>query len=278
MKAKSRAFIYFLLMLPFIEPQLYKNTGYENIDRAYAVAKAMSAVIVIFLYLYKKMGKISLSILLITLMQMMVFICTLYNKGSFSRFTGPALTSIAVLIIGQLIMINDSEIYFLEYIEGYLTLLIVIHLLEVIYNVISGGILSVSNSTILGINNRWIYMLLPWIIIGFLRSYMINMRVTGREWLKYFLALFFVMISWSVGAIIAFVGFGVAYLVIRIWIRNMKNQVNFVKFYIGILIYNTLLVTETLLKPLRYIVVKVFNKDITLSGREIGRASCRERV
>lgn len=267
MKAKSRAFIYFLLMLPFIEPQLYKNTGYENIDRAYAVAKAMSAVIVIFLYLYKKMGKISLSILLITLMQMMVFICTLYNKGSFSRFTGPALTSIAVLIIGQLIMINDSEIYFLEYIEGYLTLLIVIHLLEVIYNVISGGILSVSNSTILGINNRWIYMLLPWIIIGFLRSYMINMRVTGREWLKYFLALFFVMISWSVGAIIAFVGFGVAYLVTRIWIRNMKNQVNFVKFYIGILIYNTLLVTETLLKPLRYIVVKVFNKDITLSGR-----------
>ena len=70
-KAKNRAFIYFFLMMPFIEPQLFKNSGYESLDRAYAVGKAISAVIVIFLYIYKKMGKVSLSVVLITLMQMM---------------------------------------------------------------------------------------------------------------------------------------------------------------------------------------------------------------
>ena len=53
-KAKNRAFIYFLLMLPFIEPQLFKNSGYESLDRAYAVGKAISAVIVIFIYIYIK--------------------------------------------------------------------------------------------------------------------------------------------------------------------------------------------------------------------------------
>lgn len=266
-KAKNRAFIYFLLMMPFIEPQLFKNSGYESLDRAYAVGKAISAVIVIFLYIYKKMGKVSLSVVLITLMQMMTFVCTLYNKGSFSRFMGPALTSIAVLMIGQLVFEKDSGIYFLGYIERYLTIFVCIHIVWLMSNVLNGGILGITNSTILGIKNRWIYMLLPWTIIGFIKAYILNKCVTWREWLKYFMSMIFVIVSWSVGAIIAFVGFGIAYLFTKVWVCNMKKSVNFIKFYIGVLIYNVLLVSELLLKPLRYIIVKIFNKDITLSGR-----------
>lgn len=266
-KAKNRAFIYFLLMMPFIEPQLFKNSGYESLDRAYAVGKAISAVIVIFLYIYKKMGKVSLSVVLITLMQMMTFVCTLYNKGSFSRFMGPALTSIAVVMIGQLVFEKDSGIYFLKYVEICLTSFVFIHIIGFVFNVIRGGIVCVSQSTILGIKNRWIYILLPWTIIGFIKSYMLNRRVIWREWIKYFVSFFFVTVSGAVGAIIAFLGFGGAYLFTKIWIRNMKNRVDFVKFYIGILIYNVLLVSEVLLEPLRYVVVRVFNKDVTLSGR-----------
>ena len=81
------------------------------------------------------------------------------------------------------------------------------------------------------------------------------------------MSMIFVIVSWSVGAIIAFVGFGIAYLFTKVWVCNMKKSVNFIKFYIGVLIYNVLLVSELLLKPLRYIIVKIFNKDITLSGR-----------
>lgn len=266
-KAKNRAFIYFFLMMPFIEPQLFKNSGYESLDRAYAVGKAISAVIVIFLYIYKKMGKVSLSVVLITLMQMMTFVCTLYNKGSFSRFMGPALTSIAVLMIGQLVFEKDSGIYFLKYVEIYLTLFVFIHFIWFINNIVKFGILGIAKKTFIGINNRWIYVLLPWVIIGFVKSYILYEKVTLREWGKYFVALAFMLISWSVGAIIGFLGFGMTYLITRIWVKNIKKSINFVKIYIAILMYNLLLVTEVLLKPLRYIVVRVLNKDLTLSGR-----------
>ena len=239
-KAKNRAFIYFFLMMPFIEPQLFKNSGYESLDRAYAVGKAISAVIVIFLYIYKKMGKVSLSVVLITLMQMMTFVCTLYNKGSFSRFMGPALTSIAVLMIGQLVFEKDSGIYFLGYIERYLTIFVCIHSIWFVNNIVQFGILGIAKKTFIGINNRWIYVLLPWVIIGFMKSYIIYEKVTLREWGKYFVVLAFMLISWSVGAIIGFLGFGMTYLITRIWIKNIR------KHMISGALYNTYLLNNGL--------------------------------
>lgn len=125
---------YLLLLLPFLEPQVFKTSGYEFIDQIYAVFKMISAILITLVYLYKFKAKISLFVVLMIVFQLVIMVSTIVNNGSLIRFAGPAITAIVMLMIGELIN-KGKWTQFMYMLRSLLLILVIINITEQIFRV-----------------------------------------------------------------------------------------------------------------------------------------------
>ena len=126
--------LYFLLLLPFLEPQLFKTAGYEFIDQLYAAFKMISVILIAFIYIYKFEVKISFCLAIMIVLQAIIMISTIVNNGSLVRFAGPAITSIVMLMIGELIN-KGKWTQFMYMLRSLLLILVIINITEQIFRV-----------------------------------------------------------------------------------------------------------------------------------------------
>lgn len=267
MKGITKTQLYFFLILPFIEPQIFKTPGFAVFDKVYLVAKLLAAFLIILLYINKKYFNVSKYVILMSLTQGCIFIGTLINGGSIIRFTGPAIASIVVIIYGEMLP-NYNWKKIIKFIEKYLTLFFIINLLTIPLRELGVTILVKNETTFLGIDNRWIYFLLPWTIIAMINDYIKNNKLTYSiiVYVVSFLSLLYV---WSAGAMIAYIILPIAYFIlIRVYAHKniISRFISRIVFWSYLLI-NFLLVNNIILLSLKPIINNVLHKDITLAGR-----------
>lgn len=267
MKLNKLSTWYLILLIPFIEPQLFKTHGFELVDKLFLCLKLIASAFIVLEYLVRFKFKITKYVILMSIVQAATFIGTYLNHGSLTRYLGPAMISVVMIMLGEMAFAG-KWVLFLKYIEKYLTFLFILNLFTVVLRMV--GVSFFSHATLLGIDNRWIYVLLPWIIISFLNSYIEFNKIKLSVWIKYILCIGSLLLKWSVGALVSIIIFPVVFgLIFYLKDKNIKiiRLINAKLIYILFLIINYILLSGKLLEILSVIIVKYLKKSITLSGR-----------
>lgn len=252
------------LLLPYIEPQLFKVSSFIILDKVYLLLKAGGFVVILFLYLTNSKMRVSKELVLLTAVQISTFIGTYLNDGDYTRYLGPAISCISVVMITELGMSYNLR-GFLRYLENVLIGYLILHLCTFIPRVLGIYPFVTQTVTFLGIENRWIYVLLPLIIICSINSYFDNDKLTIKALLVCCFSIFSLIYVWSVGAMIACVAF-ISVLLIKPMLKKI-GLINMKMISILYLVINYLLVTETILKKFSNVFKIYLKKDVTLSGR-----------
>lgn len=256
--------LYFILLLPYTEPQSFKYN--EVSDSIFAAAKLVAFVLIAILYLRQRPSKF---IFAATAFQGWIFISTVVERGSVSTFLGPAISLISTIMVFEMAL-KENSIQFLKWIRNLLTLYALINVLTLFLSEI--GISSIS--TFLGMDNRWLYFYLPWVVVTFVVSVYERGVPTVWAWLSWLFSTGMLVYTWSAGGMLAMLAWPFAW----IFFFDQKNllgkriTINRKVLYISIiciLVINYLLVTGSILLSFKWLIVDTLHKDLTLSGRAL---------
>lgn len=261
-RSRISSLVLFLVTLPYIEPQIFK-IEFQFIDNIYAILKLSSSLIIICIYLLYFRFKISVAVILTCILQGWILLSTVVNHGSLVTYFGPSLTMISMFMIFE-ISLYDNWVKYLIYIRNLLSVFILINCFTIL--LVKASIID-SAFYFLGMDNRWIYFILPWIILNFVLT-SFNKQNIHRAWLSWGIGFCSLLITWSVGAMIAV---GLFPIFCLIWnSRKLFKQLRANSIYptiLVILILNYLLTNQIILNYFRRIINNIFHKDITLAGR-----------
>lgn len=259
------AFVLFVITAPFAEPQMFKVESFQFGDQIFDILKLISVAAACCIYF--ALRRPSLLLTLTLLLQILILLCTLINYGTISRFAGPAITMITMVMVGEVVVDEGETRRFTGYLKNYLSLLVAanfVTLLLINLHVLDWEV------PLLGIDNRWIYILLPWVIVSFINA-AINKGCAGpKEWAIYAVVLIHVLYSWAVGAILSLAMWPLLWIIGTIcaksssWLAKHANVLLTLTLLIGL---NVLLFSGVLLDVLRPVIVNLLGKDVTLSGR-----------
>lgn len=262
-KNKKKVILLFAIMLMvFFEPQLFKAesfAGVEKIDFFYKIAKLACFAVVAFMYIKNNRLRISKLLLKIALLQMIMLASTIIYNGDLARFIGPAVTTVTMCMIGELLI--DKKIFFptLEVLNKYFIICFVINILSVVLI----DFTSFSNFTkvyFLGIDNRFIFTLLPWMLFEGLVSIHKDNRINKRAVIVFIACEALLLYKFSVGAMIAFALFAISFIPFLALHKYYKTTI---LSYLAInvaLIYSKI---QLYFKP----ALVMLGKDVTFSGR-----------
>ena len=257
-KYKRNNYLYLLLLLPFLEPQIFKTQGYEFMDQLYAGLKMISAFLIVIVYGYKFKAKISLFVGLMVTLQTVIMISTIVNDGSLVRFAGPAITAIVILMLGKLIN-KGKWIQFMLILRNLLLILVVLNVSEQVFRVFFLGEDNIV--TFLGIENRWLYFYLPLVFINMVISQIKNYHLDVLSKLIFAMLFLSLLLARSMGAVLAMTSFALTFIVLKYFKPNV------VLCYLLYCVFNYLLVNGYVLKSFNFLISDILQKDITLSGR-----------
>lgn len=261
-RSRISSLVLFLVTLPYIEPQIFK-VEFQFIDNIYAILKLSSSLIIICIYLLYFRFKISVAVILTCILQGWILLSTVVNHGSLVTYSGPSLTMISMFMIFE-ISLYDNWVKYLIYIRNLLSVFILINCFTIL--LVKASIID-SAFYFLGMDNRWIYFILPWIILNFVLT-SFNKQNIRRAWLSWGIGFCSLLITWSVGAMVAV---GLFPIFCLIWnSRKLFKQLRANSIYptiLVILILNYLLTNQIILNYFRSIINNIFHKDITLAGR-----------
>ena len=251
-------------LLPFFEPKMFKTPEFSSGDTLFDILKIISVTIIIATYII--WCKPSLLLGITMAMQVVIFIATVANNGSVSRYFGPAVTMVAMVAAGQIVIERRETKHLLGYLRNTLSVLVGLNLISIC--LIKAGVLN-WDCSFLGIDNRWIYFLLPWVCISFIYAALEKGVVGWSEWTIYAIALAHVLLVWAVGAIIVLMFWPVLWIISRITPyrkRTISSHITVIMVIASGMV-NFALVSGRLLDLLTPIISGVFHKDVTLSGR-----------
>lgn len=264
--ADAGAIIAFVLMIPFVEPQMFKSDSLLSVDILYKIMKIVSALAIAVLYLYKKRG-VSSFVLLVAAVQVWIGLATVANQGSFGRYAGPAITAIATVALTEYALTVNFHKYLLL-LKNLLSIYYIINLIT--YILLINNIYPFEYA-FLGMDNRWIYFFLPWTIATFLSEALTDAgsRSKWTPWVVYCLSIGMLLIVWSAGAVFAMLMWLPVWLISSLvfqkggrrgWICEVTT------LWAGSLVGNYALLSGSLLTAVRPL-LGYMHKDVTLSGR-----------
>ncbi len=241
----------------FFEPQSFKETTFSYLDDIDLIYKFLKLTIsVLLLILYFRTKRPSVVFKLMCLFQTVCLFSTLLTSGNITRFFGPAITTIDMIIVGELLVHQSLTKRFARKIIIYFRVLFAINLITYIVLQIDP---SIPMLPFLGIDNRWIFSYLPWILFEF---YADNSKHKVRFIIVTILAELTLLITWSVAAMLLL---PLVLFAIFLPSKTIANRTCLIAF-LGIILAN-----------ISFILIKVQNffsafllsikKDITLSGR-----------
>ena len=248
-----------ILLFPFIEPQLFKMDGYAVFDTFFAIWKLISAFVIFCIYFTTFKFKISQSVLIVILLQSWIFFSTIHQHGSLTTFAGPAITMISIFMLFEISAYYDLY-KFLIFIKRILLVYVILNI--VVYVLMKMHFLDLPSS-ILGIENRWIYFILPWVFLNFFVDEYNFGRTTVAAWTSWVVGFLSLLFVWSVGAIIAMGLWPILWIIYK-----KKNIVRkaLVLFTVYI-VFSFFFTNSVILNYFNRFFVQVLHKDITLSGR-----------
>ncbi len=194
-----------IALILFFEPLLFKEKDYQLVDTIYDYCKlALSGIIVVKFLLNKIKDKDfskSKIIILTIVYQLVCFLITIFNHGDIMRFIGPAITSIVVLMIVEMLVVSGNIFKTLKYLNIYFRLCFLINLVTIIISFIEPSSRFVY---FLGIDNRFIFMYLSWMFTELLVDVNDNGKITKNSYILFALMEFSLLIVNTVAAMIAF--------------------------------------------------------------------------
>ncbi len=259
-------YIVIFILIIYFEPQLFKEDCYSilpKIDNVFKILKLIGFVIISIIYfcdnLYKD-GKIKISKLLlcVIIFQLLGLISTCVNSGSVSRFVGPAITTIVMIMIAEWLI--EKEILFdaLKKINIYFRMCFIINVISIIL-VDYFKILPGQDIYFLGIDNRWIFTYLPWITFEFMIAINENNK---KKAFKYFIfAELTLVYKWSISAMIC------SLLWIIVFIKANKLNKYAIQTYFLTLFLNISIVVFKIQNHFKFLLQNILHKSLTLSGR-----------
>ena len=253
--SKTIFYFLFIALIIFFEPQLFKEDIFLNVDKIYKILKILICCVLGIMYI--KNNKFSLIFIIMLIFQIMAFISTIINNGDIIRFAGPAMTTLAMIIIAELLLESKKYFDMLNVLLYYFRFCFILNILS-IFIIDFTNIFSVNNLYFLGIDNRWIFTYFPWILCEFLVA-----KHNNSSKIK---PLMFLLLS---ELTFLYSGSMAALLLSVLWViafYDFKKPIKAIYIFIGTIIVNISFIFIKIQNLFRPILNKI-GKDVTLSGR-----------
>lgn len=265
---KNKIFIILFFTIIYFEPQLFKENYYNilvDIDYVYKILKLIGFFIIAYFYFIQivlkndKRKNISLFLVTMICFQAVCALSTIINNGLFTRFIGPALTTIYMVMACDILIYEHNFFFALEKFNAYFRICFGLNLMSIIL-VDFFQILPGQKIYFLGIDNRWIFMYLPWMTFEYIIA--ISKGKNHKIPLLVFALCEFTLIyKWSVSAMVFF----------GVWILPLIIKKDIFKFpylmYFSTLMLNIGIIVFKIQNNFKYLFENVFHKSLALSGR-----------
>lgn len=218
-KIDKSMLLYVVALIVFFEPGAFNEPNFSAVDSIYDIVKILFAcVIFIKMFLLKKKEKsINITYIgILTVYQAFCLFSTIYNHGSISRFIGPAITSIFMIAIVEILVFEKKFFKALKYLNIYFRICFLFNLVSILIKMF---IFDYGNIYFLGIDNRFIFTFLPWIYSEFITDIHYNKRITKNSIIPFCLAEISLLIVNTMAAMIVF-----TLWIIPILIKNIKKS------------------------------------------------------
>lgn len=269
-KRVNRILMFVLLLFPFIEPQMFYN--YKTTTYMYYFLKLLAVLFIVVLYSKKfKLKDIDFCLYLVILFRVVSIMPTISNPyGDIVKYLGVSVFDIAFVMIMQWCCSVDKKLFLLTAIRilEFWVLINAIMLfasgLHVEHTDING---TASYTTILGLDNRYIYYYLPLLFlkIVYVNEYKKNLSFSDYFW--YFICLSTLAYTKSMAALLGILLF----IPFIIYMRSEKKfrVLNYNLMLIGILVLNILFVIFRIQENFSNFIENTLSKDVTLSFRTL---------
>ena len=251
----------FMLMVYF-EPQMFKENafdGVETVDFVYKVLKLLSFGFVSVLYLKENKFRISNLLLAIGVLQAIMLLSTILYKGDISRFAGPAITTVTMCMIAELLIKKKLLFQVLEIVNYYFLICFILNVIS-IYLIDYTFFCSYTKVYFLGIDNRFIFTFIPWILFEGLVS-LYKKDTIGIRWrIVFCLCELTLIYTFSASAMLVLFIYA-----LMMFNYNFKIRLDKLIFagYLGANIAIVIFKIQKIFKPL----IVLIGKDITFAGR-----------
>ena len=260
---KNKLLLFIILIFPYIEPLSFKDI--PLLDKVYSAMKILWFFIICLIYflnLRKNGYKISKFIFLVVLFQVELYISTLFNSGSYSALFGQTVSIIAsVMLMEMYIKDGDAKIALL----GMSSILFAFSLINIITMVFENNFNYKESYSFLGMDNRYIFFLLPLCIFSITYSLQKYNKLNFFAYLVIATSAFQLIYSWAVGAVLTIILL-IAYVLVFDKIKFLE-RISFKTYFIIILVYNILLVFLQVQYYFEDFLVNYLHKNADLSGR-----------
>ena len=248
-----------LILFIYFEPQMFKSTYYPiciKIDLIYKILKLLSAFWMFSIYSKeKKYSKLFCAMLLF---QIFSFISTFVMDGSFSRFIGPSLTTL-VMIMAVETLIHEKKLFtilkrcIIYYRIGFVINVISMYVVDYLVNV------SVVNY-FFGIDNRFVFSYLPWLTFEFLYSMEKYGKISKTSICMFILSELTLLYKFSLAAMI------ISFIWILVLIVGKKTVKHFRMIFLSTVVANISVVILRIQDRFE-LLLNDLHKGTTLSGR-----------
>ena len=256
---RAKLILVITALIVFFEPQSFKEDYFPlliTVDSIYRIFKLILSYIIITMYLLEK--RISKAWTFMAIFQVIACLATVVNHGSLIRFVGPAITTLVMIACGEYIIKEKWLQPVTKVVLWYFRSVFAINLITVLLiNFIPG--MSDRMMYFMGIDNRWIFTILPWMLFEFINYYQ-DKKQRNRCFMAWLSSEILLLCMWSVAAMIINF-FWVVLFLGRVKILRRKM----IAFYV--LLMANALVVGAKIQMIFAEPIRMLGKDITLSGR-----------
>lgn len=258
---KNKTLLFLVLILPIIEPLSFKET--PKIDMLYSFFKIINFFIIILLYynyLRKKNYRINKFVFLVFAFQLELYLSTFLNNGNYKAFFGQTIAVCSAVMLVD--MYSDDIKIILKSLISILLLYSIVNIITMIYPNAFGYKESYS---FWGMDNRYIFFLLPLCIFSILYSIYTIGKLTKFSYFIIILSAVQLFYTWSVGAMLTIILL-MCYVLFYDKIKFLQ-KISFKSYFIIIILLNMLFVFFQIQYYFEDFLTDVLKKDVTLSGR-----------
>lgn len=264
-QAAGQAACLFILLFPYIEPQIFKTPAFSAGDSVYLLFKAFSVAFAALFYVIS--CKPSKLVVGFGMAQLWLGLSTLVNHGSLSTWLGPACGMLIAPMLLELAFRGGRECI-LDLLKMIKTLLIIYYIVNVLSFFLYGQD-DIAHTSFLGIDNRWIYFYLPLVIVSFVIDCMETGSIRKSSWVIWGMCFVHIAVVFSAGALVALVSIPIFLVCFKAWSHTKTWPIAGRCVFILVVIANVVIISGLLLNALSSIIVGYFHKDMTLAGRTL---------
>lgn len=262
---KNSLIIFMILILPYIEPLSFKEI--YIVDTIYSALKILFFGIIILYYVsyIKSNGyKISKYLIILIFFQFELYLSTFFNEGDYGSLFGQTVSILATAMLLE-IYIRENKIK--TALKALIIILFTFSAINTIELILTPklDIKDQTFNTFLGMDNRYIFFLLPLSIFSIIYSILQHNKLNVFTYITIILSIFQLFYVWSVSAMLSMI----ILLIFTIFLSKLKifKKLDFKFYLIVIIILNILLVFFQIQYYFEDFVVNVLHKDLALSGR-----------